>query len=427
MQTRRASILIWTTLVIMILVLSFINIPKTDYEVIGLGAVILHSIITLILLQLLVKSQKAIFMFAFIIRVIFLFIDLYARDVFPLMHSGADSEMYYRWAVRISENLSLLSEKSGGIYSRLIGRLFYLIGPIRIFAQYINVLLGLMVVMILSEIFYRLRINYRAARIALIVASFFPTSIIMSAIFLREIVPTFFVALSLLFIIKWYQKAEGWQYIILSILFLGIAAMFHSGVIGLLIGYAFLFMFYDIKSKALAMKPRSIAMFAGLSIFLLLFMLQFGDAMFYKFESIEEMDNLLATGMSELGSSSYLKGVQINNPLQFILYAPIRAFYFLYSPLPMNWRGLGDLVGFFIDALFYIWVTYYYFKNRKYFKGNPLITALIVAIIGAALIYGIGVSNAGTAMRHRQKLIPVFITLVAVMMNLRNRKLKLKR
>ena len=35
-------------------------------------------------------------------------------------------------------------------------------------------------------------------------------------------------------------------------------------------------------------------------------------------------------------------------------------------------------------------------------------------ILGATSIFGIGVSNAGTAIRHRQKLFPIFIILIAI-------------
>jgi len=43
-------------------------------------------------------------------------------------------------------------------------------------------------------------------------------------------------------------------------------------------------------------------------------------------------------------------------------------------------------------------------------------------IASAALIFGIGVGNAGTAMRHRQKLIPLFLVTLAVIVNCSRKK-----
>ena len=74
-----------------------------------------------------------------------------------------------------------------------------------------------------------------------------------------------------------------------------------------------------------------------------------------------------------------------------------------------------DIITFLIDSLFYLFVFYYFFKHRKSFKyNNKLIFILFISIAVAAIVYGIGVSNAGTAMRHRQKLTPLFIILLAV-------------
>lgn len=45
----------------------------------------------------------------------------------------------------------------------------------------------------------------------------------------------------------------------------------------------------------------------------------------------------------------------------------------------------------------------------------------IELLLGSSLIFGIGVSNAGTAVRHRQKLIPVFLILLAIIMDCRKK------
>ena len=51
-----------------------------------------------------------------------------------------------------------------------------------------------------------------------------------------------------------------------------------------------------------------------------------------------------------------------------------------------------------------------------------LAITLLWMIIGSSLIFGIGVSNAGTAIRHRQKLIPLFLIVLAITKNKRHLK-----
>ena len=62
-----------------------------------------------------------------------------------------------------------------------------------------------------------------------------------------------------------------------------------------------------------------------------------------------------------------------------------------------------------------------FFSLRSLGKRKSLCIALFLALIGALIVFGVGVSNAGTAMRHRQKLIPVFLILLATTMDTKRR------
>jgi hypothetical protein len=65
--------------------------------------------------------------------------------------------------------------------------------------------------------------------------------------------------------------------------------------------------------------------------------------------------------------------------------------------------------------LLYIGTFVYVIFNRKALGNRrALYIGLLLALVGALIIFGIGVSNAGTAVRHRQKLIAVFLILLAI-------------
>src|SRR5699024_9385267 len=102
----------------------------------------------------------------------------------------------------------------------------------RVVGQYLNVLLGISTVFVIYKTLENLEINPKVIQIVILIASFFPNSIIFSGIFLREIFPTFFVSVSLYFFIKWFRRAHT-KNMLLAFLFLGLASSFHSGVIGI--------------------------------------------------------------------------------------------------------------------------------------------------------------------------------------------------
>lgn len=417
--------IIWISFLMLILVLTLINRPTLDYDSVGFAAISLHAIFSIIFLTRMPVKGAGILAGAFAARFVFMLWDIYARDIFVFPNSGADTEMYYRFALSFSEDF--IGSVRTGLYSKILGFVFYLTGPMRILAQYINVLLGLSTVVIIYKILLELKINSNITKIVLAIAAFLPNSLIMSAILLREILPTFFVALSLLWFIRWFQK-QSIPSFVLSIVMIGVASMFHSGVVGIVFGYLFAYLFYNHKSKRFVVSFKNILLFIPVVAFLFLFTTQFGDAMFGKFSNLEEASDIYENVNVGMGGAAYLQGMTVNNPLQFILYAPIRSFYFLTSPLPMNWRGVMDIITFFIDSIFYLYVIYYFIKNRKMFANNKsLIMILLVSIVAVSIIFGTGVGNSGTAMRHRQKLTPLFLLILSVMMNEKNRIIKLKK
>lgn len=410
-------LLIWVGLFLEVLILSLVKPLITDFEMVSVFVVLLHSLFTMVVLLSYPSKQKIIFLGAYFCRLAFMFWDLFARRIFILPNSGADSEMFYNQAIDISENISSLFASGIGLYPKLNGLLFSIIGPQRAVAQYVNVLLGLSVVIIVFKILMMVVIDAKVIKKILIIAAFFPNSIIMSAIFLREVFPTFFVAMSLYFFLKWF-KTTGYVEMVMTFIMLGIASMFHSGVIGILVGYVFAFLFYKRESDKFIFSSKTLISFVLIVIVFSFGYTYLGDRIFYKFGNVDDITEIYNIANRKHGASAYLTSLQINNPIQLVFYGPLKSLFFLTVPLPMNWRGFMDVFTFFSDSLFYISTIIYYLKNRKK-CGNrrQLVSSIVIMIIGSSLIFGVGVSNAGTAIRHRQKLIPLFLILFGLMMD----------
>lgn len=389
----------------------------TNFEGVAIIAVLVHVIFSMVILYLSDRKIRYIIILGYLLRVFILFWDLYARNIFSLSNSGADTEMFYKTSLLISDNLAMIGSTRGGMYSNILGVLFSLIGPQRVVGQYLNVLLGISTVLMIYRILGILEINTRIKQIVIIVAAFFPNSIIFSAIFLREIFPIFFVLVSLYYFIKWFKGTQT-KNILLAFLFLGLASTFHSGVIGISLGYIFAYLFYKKESNNFKFSANTILAFIVLIAIFILSFTVLNDFIFGKFVNVEGIDDIFKTARSSgAGGSAYLKGLEINNLGQFILFIPIKSIYFLFSPFPWDWRGVFDIFTFLFDSMLYMITIYNVVKNIKLLRKKPLTVSLVLMIVGAVLIFATGVSNTGTAMRHRQKLIPVFLVLLGLIIN----------
>lgn len=408
---------IWFGFFFEILLLVIIKLFVFDNAAVGILAVFLHMIFTMFVLMSYKVKEKVIFLIAFIARTAFMFWDLYASNIFKLPNSGADTEIFYYSSVSISRDLTLLGSTRGGMLANLMGLLFKFIGPQRIIGQYINVLFGLSTVFIVYKILLMIDINKKTAKIILLIAAIFPNSLIMSAIFLREIIPTFFMATSLYYFLKWvkYQKLSN---ALLTLVMVGIASMFHSGVIGVVLGYFYGFLFYHKKDNKLKFSTKTVISFVFVVVVIAISFTYFDDVLFGKFSKIDEIGDVYDQANRRAGSSTYLTGLTINNPLQLAIFGPIKSLFFLTSPLPMNWRGFMDIFTFMTDSMLYLITIVYLVKNRKmYGENQALIICIIWMIVGGAFIFGIGVNNAGTAVRHRQKLVAIFLVLLGLIMD----------
>src|SRR5699024_9590631 len=105
-----------------------------------------------------------------------------------------------------------------------------------------------------------LRLDKKVKIISLIIMTLFPSGIIFSSIFLRESLISLFVTLSFYNFVKWY-KTNKVKRIIFAIIIILIGASLHSGVIGILIGYIFMILFYNHSTERLVFTFKSNIMF----------------------------------------------------------------------------------------------------------------------------------------------------------------------
>lgn len=123
------------------------------------------------------------------------------------------------------------------------------------------------------------------------------------------------------------------------------------------------------------------------------------------------------------GQSSYMKDVRLYTYMDLPRVLAMSVYYFLLSPTPSYWRGIVDVGVFFFDSLWIVigiagavfCLLFYRGRDTKRLKSKLLVILSIA--LSTALIFSVGTSTAGTAIRHRNTIMPLFALCMAIAFN----------
>lgn len=364
---------------------------------------------------------------AYFFRILLMIWDIYCSDIFRLPNSGLDAKMFEGAAY----NGYYFNEFGrGGFYARFISNVIYgLFGVQPMIAIYTNILFSITSMGVIIKSLELLKVNYNVIKISLIIIAFLPNFAIINSILLRESIIFFFITVSVFNFIRWFMTNRG-NYFILAIIFCLIGATFHSGAIAPILGYIIMYILYDPRYKKIKLNTRTITAILVILIGTIAVFPVIEDTVLVKFQSIENLDDITKVADSyNAGGSAYDIGINTGNTtLDLVINTPIRMIYFVLSPMPWDWRGMNDVIGFCFSSLFYgisLVLALRGLKNQKMNKNDLtvsqqkiiLLTFLILAL-ASALIFAWGTSNAGSALRHRDKFMCIYLILFAVSLNL---------
>lgn len=357
------------------------------------------SIIVILIILTKYSQYKAILIIAFLIRIFIMMADL--NHWFPILHSGLDSENFHN--IAFSNNHYPGEQVYLTSYSVFLTFLYSLTNCSRPIAQFLNVLFGMGVLFTLIKSCRYLNIDRKRIRICLIILAFLPHMIIFSAILLREAWIQFFVALSFLTFIKWYKEGSV-GYFLKSIGFVLIAAIMHAGVLPLLVVYIFAGIIYQptqMRFRLSSSRLIGIGIILGIGI---IFLGPYLNIFTEKFETLSDKNLTDIMAVSSRAESAYLLWLpSSSNLLLQFLFTILRVIYFFISPVPLDWRGLGDVFAFCMDASVYIFLFFIIYKRYAKPIYKHLKHFIVLAVLFSSALFAVGTNAAGTAMRHRSK------------------------
>jgi len=375
--------------------------------------IIINSVLYLFILTKIVKTrvEYVIFMVSYLLRILFLYIDIHGRGFILIPNSGADTEFFHGDAVSY---LSGGEVHRGALYSKFIANIYYYFGPQRIIAQYVNLLLSMSVILICKRILDTVVKSAKIRLVALSLIAFIPNYLFLSVILLRESLIIFLMAASFLLLLRWMQQ-NNIVYLVASLCLTLVAAMFHSGAIAAFAAYAIITALYHKGRQRLTVTPLTVIALLVFTYSFLYLYSSYSNVFFQKIGIINDLSDISSKTTVVHGRSAYLEGLTADTPVKMILYTPIRILYFLAAPLPWDWRGLADIIAFCCSSMFYIYCYILAFKAiRLPSQQQYVLQALLLIAFMSAMVFAWGVSNAGTALRHRDKFIIFYVLIYAI-------------
>lgn len=366
---------------------------------------------------------KNILLLSFILRVFILLWDVYGRNIFVLPNSEGDAVWYHL----IAESYAWGGRKDTIDFTHFpfyYGQLYKFIGSQKITAQFINVYLAMCSLVMVYKILCKLNISPQVRNNTLMIAAFLPNLMMITTFYLQESIISFCIISSVYCYTNWWLKGGIWN-MIFAVLCSLAGSILHMG--GLVIGIGALTMLVLVgnKERRLEITGFKITLVVGMGFLILILLTTFGgDTILGKVGGDLSAESILySQSVREEGGGAYVIGIQGLPPaVDIVVNTPVRMVYFIFSPLPWMWRGLGDLIAFFGSTIFYFYVFYVAVKAYRSHPINGMLgsnigsflVVLTVMIALASVMFGWGVSNAGSALRHREKFTYVCLIICAI-------------
>lgn len=332
--------------------------------------------------------------------------------------SGTDWRFYNQFGAILATNANgalgeIVTSSDYDLFTRLTAVVYSVFGadPEQMyFFVFVTSLVTFRYVYGAAEILLRDRV---AAQRTALLFMIWPNEIVLSVTFLREMPIQMLVAASLYYFLRFWN-GRGPHYLALALGLSVAATLMHSGVIAVPVAYAYL----SIRAKDRAgIQVVRTAVFAVVAVLFL--SSPIAAPLLAKFGDLSDSSAILDLGgagnAEAVGATTYYLNPGLGDaPL---IQLPYRFVMFALSPLPWQATTAGTAIAVLIEGLprlFMVYMLLVCFRRCR--RGSPrhdvLLVVLLLTVVVSYIIFSLGVSTYGTAMRHRAKLFPLEIVLV---------------
>jgi len=388
------------------------------YNLVDFFSILLLIIITLFI-ALRWPAVSKILLIALAVRLIFLFVN---NHIFYLPDGDMDAKNFEQLAWKHSQdgfynNFNNYSGPGAYFYSFILAIPYSLFGRSILLVQSLSILVGIGSVFLGWLVAKKLWDNSTAIKVAWSIA-LFPSIVSYSVLTMREVYISFFLLLAMYGIINWVRSNNYKSIFLIFIGFMG-ATFFHgASIIGL---FVFLFIVaLDSFKKAfkslltLRINLQILIFIIFSSTILGLYFTNKISLPYIQTFSISSNPSFLkeTINLKVKGDAAYPEWTKIDSNIELFYKIPIRSVYFLFSPFPWDVKKKSHVVGV-LDSFLYMILVYLIFRNRKAIWKDPALRIILIILLAYIIVYGVGVGNFGSGIRHRSKFAIELILLAA--------------
>ena len=364
-------------------------------------------------------SIGVILLFAFCIRIIPI-IMMSALDVIP--QEWSDESSFYNYArsyFALNSGADLTQSEINGLYqisssrefsiSYILSLAMYIFGDSLIFSRMIAMLFGLFSIFLVYRLTYEITSSSQLAKLSAIITTLFPTLIIYSSMFTREPFIIFFILFGLL-LLFFYKKTSKFRYLIIYAGCVFIENYMHGGV-------AFSMAIIGIVYFGLSNQKSIYKVLLKLMILLIIFL-------FADFTYLENLQNLnfdfvfQEINKRSSGVLSYMP--EINSIFSFISYLPSIILKFLIGfPVSTSYSAILIIS---VSLMWLILLMAIHILSPQLLVYSPKARLIYFSAVVFFIVFAIGSTNYGTALRHKTKFTPLLIILASSSIAITNKK-----
>lgn len=352
--------------------------------------------------------------------------------IYRVPGAGHDAARFIRRSAELADLpwtylVSLIDPSKGGTnYSVLGGSIVKLVGHDAPTIAAVNLVFATLMLSVVLVLVFKVW-GRRAAVAAILVLAFYPFALFNSVIALREEVSSLFGILGAAAVIYWSRNGV-FYFLYLAAVFFLLAASFHPGWSGALVGLAAYSLWRSTQIVRLAGAGQRVSRYefslvmsavvfvGGVAVLLSLpgfSVLSLFEG--YVGEDADIGDAITARFAREeaLGGSGYPSFITHGDPMTQPWLIPLRIFYFLFSPFPWDIRSPRHVLGL-SSSLLYMFIFWKLYKHWDQVKQHKELIPIIFIFAGLTFVFAVGVTNIGTAIRHKTKFLPILLLFGAV-------------
>ncbi len=388
-----------------------------------------------------IKAVIIALLAGYFFRLFLLFFEYYGLLSIP--GGGADAAAFTRYAKYLadlpwSDMLELYNPNHAfngyAWYGALVMRA---VGFHELIMPAMNLLAG-SIGLIFSVLIVQQMWGWKAAKIAAWILALYPFAAFNSAIALREEFAITAFIVGLYYLVKW-SRNQSVLGVFVAVIFFGVATTIHAGFVGAFVGLALFMGVRAFRSIKVLVKGKGITYrellntlgsLAGLFILVGIITVgggvSLGKGITVGGENGEELTETIESRFQRdaQGGSAYPSAIATGDPFSQPWLIPARMVYFHFSPFPWDIRSPVHLFGF-ISAGLYIFLFYQIYKGWPNLRSRPEHEVMLYMLFGLTFVFAVGVTNIGTAIRHKTKFLSLIIVMAASSFSSLKYKLKI--